>query len=106
MESRIRFDGIETGGLTFSISAPATRMMTEPELRAIIGHELGHSRSADTAFTRRFFPLYNSVAEALAGMANSFGSWTLLPAIYMLHFFLFSFGKVESRLRRERTHCG
>lgn len=77
-------------------------MMTEPELRAIIGHEFGHFRGADTAFTKRFFPLYSSAAKALAGMANAYGAWTLLPPIYMLHFFLVSFGKVQSALSRDR----
>ncbi len=101
-ESRISVDGIETDGCSLYISVPATRIMTEPELRAIIGHEFGHFRGADTVFTKRFFPLYNSAAKALAGMANAPGSWTLLPAIYMLHFFLFSFGKVQSALSRDR----
>ncbi|HLH04036.1 MAG TPA: M48 family metalloprotease [Bryobacteraceae bacterium] len=77
-------------------------MMTEGELRAIIGHEFGHFRGADTGFTKRFFPLYNSAAKALEAMAHADGSWTLLPAIYMLDFFLVSFGKVQSALSRDR----
>jgi hypothetical protein len=35
-------------------------------------------------------------------MANAPGSWSLLPAIYMLHFFLVSFGKAQSALSRDR----
>jgi Zn-dependent protease with chaperone function len=101
-ESCISVDGVHADGYSLFISIPATRMMTEPELRAIIGHEFGHFRGADTAFTKRFFPLYNSAAKTLAGMANAPGSWTLLPAIYMLHFFLVSFGKVQSALSRDR----
>ena len=101
-ELRIGADGVQAEGRSLYISVPATRIMTEPELRAIIGHEFGHFRGADTAFTKRFFPLYNSAAKTLAGMANAYGSWTLLPAIYMLHFFLVSFGKVQSALSRDR----
>jgi Zn-dependent protease with chaperone function len=101
-ESRISVNAVQVDGCSLYISVPATRIMTEPELRAIIGHEFGHFRGADTAFTKRFFPLYNSAAKALAGMANAHGSWTLLPAIYMLHFFLVSFGKVQSALSRDR----
>lgn len=101
-ESRITADGVQAEGYSLYLSIPATRMMTEPELRAIIGHEFGHFRGADTAFAKRFFPLYNSAEKALAAMANACGAWTLLPAIYMLHFFLVSFGKVQSALSRDR----
>ena len=101
-DSRIDVDGVQAEGYSLYISVPATRMMTEPELCAIIGHEFGHFRGAHTTFTKSFFPLYSSAAKALAGMANAYGAWTLLPAIYMLHFFLVSFGKVQSALSRDR----
>jgi Zn-dependent protease with chaperone function len=101
-ESHIRIDRLQANGYSLYISIPATRMMTEPELRAIIGHEFGHFRGADTAFTKHFFPPYNSAVKTLAAMANAPGSWSLLPAIYMLHFFLVSFGKAQSALSRDR----
>jgi Zn-dependent protease with chaperone function len=43
-ESCISVDGVHADGYSLFISIPATRMMTEPELRAIIGHEFGHFR--------------------------------------------------------------
>ena len=101
-EVRVSTGCVPWDGCSLYISVPATRMMTESELRAIIGHEMGHFRGADTAFTKHFFPLYNFATQALIDMANAPGSWTLLPAIYMLHFFLISFAKVHSALSRER----
>jgi Zn-dependent protease with chaperone function len=101
-ESRISVNGVRADGYSLYVSVPATCMMTEPELRAVIGHEFGHFRGADTAFTKRFFPLYNSAAKALESMIHAYGAWALLPAIYMLHFFLVSFGKVQSALSRDR----
>ena len=101
-EGRICAHGREAEGRSLYLSLPATRFLTPDELRAIVGHEFGHFRGADMTFTRRFFPLFNSAAKALDGMATGYGSWTLLPAIYMLHFFLTSFQKVQSALSRDR----
>ena len=55
-ESRISAYGVESDGYSLYISVPATRMMTKAELGAIIGHEFGHFRRADTTFTKRIFP--------------------------------------------------
>ncbi len=86
-ESPVRAQGVLADGYSLYLSVPATRLMTEPELRAIIGHEFGHFRGADTAFTKQFFPLYNSAAKALAAMANAYASWTLSPRFTCCTFF-------------------
>ena len=44
-------------GRTLYLSLPLCRILSEVELRAIVGHELGHFKGDDTRYSRRFAPI-------------------------------------------------
>jgi len=115
-------DGTITGR-TMYLSVPLCHLLTVEELSAVIAHELGHFRGADTVFSLRFYPIYRGAIDSLQGVskvANKItkyggvvphagvrilawlGSLTLLPSIYMLAFFLECFAGAENRISRER----
>jgi hypothetical protein len=47
---------------------PLARILTQPELGAVIGHELGHFEGSDTKFSRWFYPIYRGTSQALSGL--------------------------------------
>lgn len=92
-------------GRTLYLSLPLCRVMTRGELESVIGHELGHFRGQDTAFSRRFYPIYRgaeTALQALAGGLQGYRSLPLMPAVYTLVYFLESFAKAESEVSRAR----
>jgi Zn-dependent protease with chaperone function len=93
-------------GRTLYLSLPVCRILNRGELAAIVGHELGHFRGADTQFSQRFYPIYRSAETALYAVAESTGHWlqnlALMPALYTLGYFLESFRVAESAVSRER----
>ena len=93
-------------GRTLYCSMPLSRILTETELDAIVGHELAHFKGDDTRFSERFYPIYRGTAQSLQSL-NEVGSSggraiPLLPAVATLSFFYESFAVAESRLSRER----
>ncbi len=92
-------------GRTLYLSLPLCRILTVPELRAIVGHELGHFKGLDTQFSQRFYPIYAGASRSLMALAQSTGgarSVAILPAFYLLAFFLDSFATAEASSSRER----
>jgi Zn-dependent protease with chaperone function len=93
-------------GRTLYCSMPLSRILTEPEFDAIIGHELGHFKGEDTKFSERFYPIYRGTALSLQslGEVGSDGArgLSLLPAIATLSYFYESFAVAENRLSRQR----
>lgn len=93
-------------GRTLYLSLPLCRILNEPELRAIIGHELGHFKGGDTAYSRRFAPIYRGAGEALAtlrqNMSESITGLAILPAVSVLSFFFDSFNTAAMEISRER----
>ncbi len=76
-------------------------------MKSIVGHELAHFHGQDTEFSRSFYPIYRrgvSTLEAVAGAAQSVGGggWALLPAIWLLSFYLESFSAAEADTSRQR----
>jgi Zn-dependent protease with chaperone function len=51
-------------GETLCLSLPLIRTLSLAELRAVVGHELGHFSGKDTAYSLRFAPIYRGLAEA------------------------------------------
>jgi Zn-dependent protease with chaperone function len=110
-------------GRTMYLSVPLCRILTVQELSAVIAHELGHFKGADTAFSLYFYPIYRGAFDSLRGVSEAaqgiakytqyipfwgfkligwLGSLTLLPSVYMLSFFLECFAGAENRISRDR----
>ncbi len=103
-ESDVRcLDGKLTGRTLF-FSAPLCRLLTEPQFRAIVGHELGHFKGQDTAYSQKFYPVYRGLVTSLAELGSTQGTmaFAVIPTMIMLGSFLDSFAKAEAKLSRER----
>lgn len=57
-------------GRTMYLSVPLCHLLTVQELSAVIAHELGHFRGADTVFTLRFYPIYRGAIASLQGVSK------------------------------------
>ena len=92
-------------GRTLCLSLPLARIFTVDELRAIIGHELGHFRGEDTAYSREFVPIYRGATGALARLSSVRGgarTLALLPAFAIIGMFLDAFDRAEKHHGRAR----
>ncbi len=97
----------ELTGRTMYLSAPLCRILTNEQLSAVIAHELGHFKGADTEFSLKFYPIYRGAIDSLQAVAQAAersdrGAIALIPAIHMLAFFLECFSTAENRISRER----
>lgn len=97
----------ELSGKTMFISLPLCRILSVKEFEAVIAHELSHFKGMDTQFSKKFFPIYKGTIESLNGIAGHIEEGeayviALLPAFYMLSFFLWSFAVAEKKISRER----
>lgn len=106
IDSKVKcFNGL-IKGRTLYLSLPLCRILTEPELRAIVGHELGHFKGNDTNFSRRFAPIYRGAIEALATLQRSrsasLSSVGMMPAISVLSYFFESFATAKNEIGRDR----
>jgi Zn-dependent protease with chaperone function len=104
---RVASDSAPLSGTTMFISMPFLGLFTRDELCAVIGHELGHFKGEDTAYSMRFYPAYSKLSSALASMhaqAEDTSAATVfaLPARSMLSFILGSFGTIERTIGRAR----
>lgn len=93
-------------GRTLHVSLSLCRLLTWPELRAIIGHEMAHFIGADTVFSQRFFPVYRATHAALVKLGGDAGNvgvaFARMPALSLLGFFLEAFATSEKNLSRVR----
>ena len=93
-------------GETLFISAPLTRLMSISEFPAIIGHELGHFRGEDTAYSVRFAPVYAGLGKAITSLDEDDEGGTsklaTLPAIVILSFMYEVFSRNERTIGRQR----
>jgi Zn-dependent protease with chaperone function len=106
-EAKVRCLDGELNGRTLYLSLPLARILTQPELGAVLGHELGHFEGSDTKFSRWFYPIYRGTGQALSGLnkvsqGEDAAGLALLPAISALRYFLDRFATAESRLGRQR----
>jgi Zn-dependent protease with chaperone function len=83
-----------------------SRILTIGEFTAVVGHELGHFRGADTRFSQRFYPVYRGTSTAIASLLDTTTDGAallpLLPAVAVLGYFLRCFSEAESEIGRER----
>ena len=106
-EMPVQSDHREYHGRSLYLSVPLCRVLTENELKSILGHELAHFHGQDTEFSRRFYPIYRraqSTLEVVSRTAQSVGGggWVLVPAVWLLSFYLESFSVAEAAISRQR----
>jgi Zn-dependent protease with chaperone function len=87
-------------GKTLYLSYPLLKQLSEEEVLAIIGHELGHFIGEDTRMTRKFYPLRLKVRATMFAMASA--GWVGWPSVQLLNFFSWCFGETERAASRDR----
>lgn len=102
----VRLPGETRGpaGETLYLSLPETRLLTRPELDAVVGHELAHFAGEDTRYGLRFAPVYLGLGQALEAMTNSKGRHRFLvsPVSQPLGLLHELFAHPAAALSRER----
>ena len=92
-------------GRVLYLSVALCRVFTRAELRAVVGHELGHFRGRDTAYSKAFAPVYAGSTASLQALSNDSGTvrdLVMLPARKLLEAFFVSFAESERTISRER----
>jgi Zn-dependent protease with chaperone function len=93
-------------GPTMYLSLLMCRVLDRDELASVIGHELAHFKGEDTQYNERFMPIYRGASSALEQLTADIGtnlrSLVLLPAAFILGYFLQSFAVAEREIGRAR----
>ncbi|MFK8017997.1 MAG: M48 family metalloprotease [Gammaproteobacteria bacterium] len=94
----------ELTGETLYLSLPLARIFTRDEIRAVIGHELGHFRGNDTAYSLRFAPVYAGLTHGVntLGASGDLTAVAQLPARSVLRYMIETFHRNVSTISRER----
>ena len=87
-------------GRTLFLSHPLLKQLSEEEVVAVIGHELGHFMGEDTKLTREFYPMRLKAQATMLTMAQS--GWVGWPSCQLLNFFGWCFGATEQATSRAR----
>jgi len=99
-ELAVKHDAGRAEGKTLFLSLPVLKQLSEAEVLAIIGHELGHFIGEDTKLTREFYPLRLIAHATMVAMARS--GWVGWPSFQFLNFFHWCFGETERKTSRSR----
>ncbi|MCQ1574226.1 M48 family metalloprotease [Neorhizobium galegae] len=71
-------------GRTLYLPAPYLDLLDEPEVAAIIGHELAHFSGKDTIYSQRFTPIYAGLWRSLAALRRAGDhDFVLNPAVLL-----------------------
>ena len=92
-------------GRTLFVSLGLLRVFGVDELAAVVGHELGHFRGEDVAYSMKFAPTYSRLGQALASLSQSTGSAAdlgRLPAQIALSMCFMEFASAERSVGRDR----
>ena len=106
--SEVRLWGSEKmlRGRTLYVSASLMRVLDAAQFAAVLGHELGHFRSEDVAYSMRFAPTYARFGRTMRALAASSGYQVIdlakWPAVVMLHACMARFVTLERTVGRER----
>lgn len=94
-------------GQTLHLSLPLMSHFTEGELKAVIGHELGHFSGGDTTYSMRFAPVYmglTTASEVFAAKDRPLTRFLSMPAKLLIDDLIYAFSVVERRIGRAREH--
>jgi Zn-dependent protease with chaperone function len=94
-------------GQTLHLSLPLMGHFTEGELKAVIGHELGHFTGGDTLYSMRFAPVYmglSKASEVFAAADRPVTRFLSMPAKLLIDDLIYAFSIVERRIGRAREH--
>lgn len=92
-------------GRTLFVSLSLLRVFSIEELASVVGHELGHFRGEDVAYSMKFAPTYARLGQALSVLGQSTGSAAdlgRLPAQVALSMCFMEFASAERSVGRER----
>lgn len=92
-------------GRTLFVSLSLLHVFSKDELASVVGHELGHFRGEDVAYSMKFAPTYARLGQALAVLGQSSGSAAdlgRLPAQVALSMCFMEFAYAERSVGRER----
>jgi Zn-dependent protease with chaperone function len=112
-EAKVRTPTGVSKGRTLCISAPLLRLLSVEEFVAIVAHEMAHFTGADTAFSRRFYPVYRGTAVAIRGLNDitsnaarnqnaAYMGCSLVIPLMLLHWYLGAFARLERTIGRQR----
>ncbi len=99
-ELAVLHDSGKAEGRTLYLSYPLLKKLSEEEVLAIIGHELGHFIGADTLMTRQFYPLRWKINGTMIALARS--GWVGWPSFQLLSLFNWCFNETERIASRAR----
>jgi Zn-dependent protease with chaperone function len=99
-ELAVIHDSGKAEGRTLFLSYPLLKNLSDDEVLAIIGHELGHFIGADTKLTRDFFPLRFKIQGTVIALARS--GWIGWPSFQLLNLFALCFAETERTASRAR----
>lgn len=95
--------GTTLAGRTLYLPAPYLGVLDGRELAAVIGHELAHFAGEDTAYSRRFTPIYTGLHRALAALSGAgVGDLLTRPAMHLGYRSLSTFDAAVARWSRAR----
>lgn len=104
----LRGTGILAAGETLYLPICGLRVWEEPELDAVIGHELGHFRGEDLRYSERLAPALQSLAvslESAKGDSEARSGWfglARVPAVLVLTGMMAAFRMLIGTAARER----
>ncbi|MCM8748135.1 M48 family metallopeptidase [Thermomicrobiaceae bacterium CFH 74404] len=105
-EVPVSYPGGQSHGRLLYLSLPLLAVLERDELRAVLAHEFAHFHGEDTAFSRRFYPLYRGALQALGNAVGSLEenprSIAVLPAIPVLGYAVAAFEVAAAERSRQR----
>jgi Zn-dependent protease with chaperone function len=95
-------------GRVLYLPLPYMAFLDRAEVAAVVAHELGHFSGDDTAYGRRFTPIYRAMVASILAITNEHAeddgwrAWATAPASLYGKWFLATFDEAVHRWSRER----